>query len=125
MNHIVSFKANTTIPAYRIVTMLTGTGDTVKLAAAVTELPVGITTDTVLETALGIPVCISGIARLQFNETMGSGRMVQSDANGLGTPYAALTATGFVVGMLVGPSVSTTGTVAQVLVNPFAYAVNP
>ncbi len=122
MSHIVpiSMKVQTTLPAYRIVTCLTSTGNTVKLPANALERPIGITADTVLDTTASIPVVIAGIAKLQFNETMASGKMVAPDSGGLGlgVPHADTTAGSYVVGVLIGPDIALTGTIAEVLVQP-------
>lgn len=116
--NIISMKVATTLGANRIVTCLTGTGDTVKYPAAVSESPIGVTIDNVLDTTGAIPVQIDGLARVQFNDTCASGALVASDANGLGVPYVNNTAGGYVIGKLIGPSVAATGTVATVLIQP-------
>jgi hypothetical protein len=115
----VSFKVNATIAAQRIVTYLTSTANTVKVPAAATELPLGITVDTVLDTTSSIPVAIGGIARLYFNDTIASGRLVASDSSGRGVLHADTTAGSYVVGILIGPTVAATATIAEVLINPF------
>ena len=122
MSHVppISFKANATICAYRIVTALTGTANTVKVPASASELPVGITADTILDTTNAIPVnAVAGsIAKLYFNDTVTSGAYVASNNAGQGVPHVNVTAGSFVVGILIGPSVAATGTIADVLINP-------
>ena len=120
MSHIapISMKVQTTLSAYRVVTMLTGTANTVKLPAAVSELPVGITVDTVLDTTGAIPVAFSGIQKLYFNDTVTSGAYVAADSSGRGVPHVNVTAGSFVIGVLVGATVAATGTIADVLINP-------
>lgn len=120
MSHIasVSFKASTTISAYRIVTMLTATADTVKVPASASEVAIGITQDTVLETGTAIPVAVSGISKLYFNDSVGSGKFVASNNAGQGVPHVDVTAGSYVIGVLVGPTVNTTGTIADVLIQP-------
>lgn len=120
MSHIapVSFKASTTISAYRIVTMLTGTADTVKVPASASEVAIGITSDTVLETGASIPVVVAGIQKLYFNDTVTSGAFVASNSAGQGVPHVNVTAGSYVIGVLVGPTIAATGTVADVLVQP-------
>lgn len=120
MSHIepVSFKVQSTLAANRIVTYLTGTANTVKVPASASELPLGITVDTVLDTTGAIPVAIAGIQKLYFNDTVTSGAYVASNNAGQGVPHVNVTAGSFVVGVLVGPSVATTGTIADVLINP-------
>lgn len=120
MSHIapISMKASTTISAYRIVTCLTSTANTVKVPAAATERPIGITADTVLDTGLSIPVIIGGIAKLYFNDTVTSGNMVASNNAGQGVPHVDTTVGSYIVGVLLGPTIAATGTIADVLVQP-------
>jgi hypothetical protein len=120
MSHIasVSFKASTTIAAYRIVTALTSTANTVKVPASASEVALGITTDTVLDTACAIPVAVAGIQKLYFNDTVTTGSFVASNNAGQGVPHVNVTAGSYVIGILVGPSVAATGTVADVLIQP-------
>jgi hypothetical protein len=120
MSHIppISMRANATIAAYRIVTALTGTAQTVKVPAGASEIPVGITTNTILDTTTSIPVAIAGIQKLYFNDTVTSGSYVASNNAGQGVPHVNVTAGSFVIGILIGPSVSATGTIADVLINP-------
>ncbi len=120
MSHIapISMKVQATLAAYRVVTHVTGTGDTVKYPASIAEMPIGITTDTVLDTTGAIPVQAYGIAKLSFIDTCASGALVACDSSGQGVPYVNNTAGGFVIGTLVGPTVAATGTIATVLINP-------
>lgn len=120
MSHVdpISFKVNATISAFRIVTALTGTANTVKVPASATELPVGITADTVLDTTASIPVVVSGIQKLYFNDTVTTGSYVASNNAGQGVPHVNTTAGSFVIGILVGPTIAATGTIADVLINP-------
>ncbi len=120
MSHIapISMKVNATIAAYRIVTALTGTANTVKVPASASELPFGITQDTVLDTTTAIPVAIAGISKLYFNDTVTSGSYVASNNAGQGVPHVNVTAGSFVIGILIGPTVAATGTIADVLINP-------
>ena len=121
MSHIgsISFKASTTIPAYRIVTMLSATADTVQFAKATTDCFIGITQDTVLDTGLAIPVACYGIAKLYFNDSCASGALVGTDTSGRGIAFTAVSTGSYCIGTLVGPKVENTGTIANVLVNPF------
>jgi len=120
MSHIapISLKAATTISAYRIVTMLTSTANTVKVPASAVERCIGISADTVLETALAMPINISGIAKLYFNDTVTSGNLVASDSAGRGVPHVDTTAGSYVIGVLLGPTIAATGTIAEVLIQP-------
>lgn len=125
MAHIepISMKVNATIAAYRIVTALTGTANTVKVPASASEMPIGITTDTVLDTTASIPVAVEGIAKLYFNDTVTSGSYVASDASGRGVPHTNVTAGSAVIGILIGPSVAATATIADVIINPHYKAI--
>lgn len=114
----ISFKVATTLAAYRVVTCLTATAMTVKYPASTAEAPIGITTDTVLDTTGAIPVAISGLAKLEFNDTCASGALVAANSAGQGVPYSNVTAGGFVIGVLVGPKADATGTVALVKIQP-------
>lgn len=120
MSHIapISMKVQSTLSAYRVVTALTGTANTVKVPAAVSELPIGITVDTVLDTTGAIPVAVAGIQKLYFNDTVTSGAYVAADSAGRGVPHTNVTAGSYVIGVLVGASVAATGTIADVLINP-------
>lgn len=125
MSHIapITMKVAATLPAYRIVTMSTGTADTVKLPASASEVPIGITQDTVLDTGAGIPIAVGGISKLYFNDSVGSGKFVASNNAGQGVPHVDVTAGSYVIGMLVGPTVNTTGTIADVLIQPMFKAI--
>lgn len=120
MSHIppISLKASTTISAYRIVTMATSTADTVKVPASAAEVAIGITQDTVLETGAAIPVAVAGISKLYFNDTVTSGKFVASNNAGQGVPHVDVTAGSYVIGLLIGPTVALTGTIADVLIQP-------
>lgn len=113
----ISFKASTTIAAYRIVTVLTGTANTVKVPAATSEYPIGVTTDTVLETALGIPVQCHGIAKVECGDTIAGGAFVASDNAGKAAVHAAVSAGSYVVGLNVGAT-GVTGQLIPVLIQP-------
>jgi hypothetical protein len=120
MSHIapISMKANATLAAQRIVACVTGTANTVKYPAAASEVAIGITADTILDTTNAIPVYVAGIAKLYFNDTCASGTLVASDSSGRGVPHVNVTAGSYVVGYLIGATVAATGTVAEVIVNP-------
>lgn len=120
MSHIpsISMKVQTTLSAYRFVTCVTATANTVKYPAALTEQIIGVTTDTVLDTTASIPVAFAGIQKVYFNDTCASGGAVTSDSSGRAIPYVNNTAGGYVGGILLGPKVDATGTVAEVLLQP-------
>lgn len=120
MSHIppISLNAQSTIPAYRIVK-----GGSAAMSAAlddtVTAFPLGISTDTVLETGAAIPIAGPGsIAKLYFNDTVSVMGLVASNANGQGKPHVDATAGSYVVGIALEP-VSATGTIAKIFVQPF------
>jgi len=121
MSHIspVSFGVLTTLLAYRIVAANTAGSDAVVYPSAATVPPIGVTADTVKDTTGAIPVYVSGIARVFFNDTMSSGGLVAADSSGRGVPHANTTAGSYVIGTLIGPAVAITGTIADVLINPF------
>jgi len=114
----LSLKVATTLLAYRIVTHTTGTANMVKYPATTAECPIGVTTDTVLDTTSAIPVAFSGIAKVYFVDSCSSGQFVASDSTGRAVPYVGLTAGMYVLGTLVGPKVEDTGTIGEVLINP-------
>ena len=125
MSHIapISMKVASTLAAYRAVTYLTGTANSVKYPAAASELPIGITTDDVLDTNVAIPVAFSGIQKLYFNDTVTSGALVAVDSSGRGVPHVNVTAGSFCIGVLIGPTVAATGTIADVMINPIFKAI--
>jgi hypothetical protein len=122
-NTPLSFKVLTTLLAQRIVSVGTG-GDTVIYPASNQALPIGVTTDTVLDTTSAIPVQVSGIAKLHFNQTVTTGGLVGSDSSGRGIAFTlantttALTLASAYVGTLVGPTIADTGTIAEISINP-------
>lgn len=124
MSNIESFKVQTTLSAYRIVSAMSSTANTVEYPPAATVIPIGITVNDVKDTTSSIPVQINGRAKLLFNDTVTSGKLVASDSSGRGIPFTpgatttALTLPTGVIGTLVDASVSATGTVANVLINP-------
>lgn len=127
MSHIapLSFKVAATLAAYRVVTIASTTANTVGYPEANTKLPVGITVDTVKDTVNAIPVACYGVAKLYFNDTCAVGSLVAADSSGRGVPFVAGAATttamtimSAYIGMLVGPAVAATGTIAEVLIKP-------
>lgn len=125
MSHIspVSFAVLSTLSAYRGVAANTAGSNTVILPSAATVPPIGITVDTVKDTTQAIPVALAGIAKLYMNDTMASGALVALDNLGQGVPHVNTTAGSYVIGTLVGPAVSATGTIADILINPFYKAI--
>jgi len=120
------YKVLTTLLAYRIVSVVTGTGYTVEYPDTATAFLVGVTENTVKDTVSAIPVLGPGErAKVYFNDTLASGELVSSNVSGQGVPFvhSAATTTGMTIvtsyiGPLVGESVALTGTIAEVLVAP-------
>jgi hypothetical protein len=115
----LSFKVASTLTANRGVFL--SAAETVGYPTATTSQPIGVTTDNVLDTTMAIPVKTLGITPLLFNDTVAAGALVALDSSGRGVPAVGLTTTySFVLGRLIGAKVDATGTVANVLVNPFS-----
>jgi len=118
---VESFRVLTTLAAYRVMALDTAgshqAGCAVKYPAAATDRICGISKSTVKDTTAAIEVAVGGIAPLTFNDTASAGALVTGDANGLGVAHADTTAGSFVVGRVL-QTVSATGTIAQVLVQP-------
>lgn len=112
----LSFKVGATLSAYRIVKM--SAGNTVNVATAATDKMMGVTADNVVNTNEAIPVIVTGLAKVQFNDTVAVGAFVTADASGYGVPVTVTTAGVYVIGQLVGPAVAATGTIAEVLIMP-------
>lgn len=116
----LSFKVAATLAAYRGV-FLNGTASTVGYPTTTASAPIGVTTDTVLNTSMGIPVATSGERYLEFNDSVTSGALVALNAAGQGVPAVGTTLTNtYVIGRLIGEKVNSTGTVAKILVFPHA-----
>lgn len=113
----ISMKQGDSIAAYRIVRV--SSADTVALATAATDFPLGVTTDNANSSNQRVPVAVAGIARVYCNDTIAAGGLVQSDAAGRAVPASATTAGVYALGVLVGPAVSATGTLAEILVRPY------
>jgi hypothetical protein len=127
MSHIapVSFKVAATLLAYRVVTALSSTAETVAYPENDLRPYIGITANTVLDTTGSIPVIIHGIAKLYFNDTCTTGQLVGADSSGRGIAFGtiantttSLTLSSAYIGVLVGPTVAATGTIANVLIMP-------
>ena len=114
-----SFKVLSTLSAYRCVAANTSGSRTVIYPSAASVQPIGITRDTVKDTTSAIPVQLNGIAKLEFNDTMSSGSFVAADSAGRGVPHVDVTAGSYIIGRLIGPAVTATGTIAEVLIQPF------
>lgn len=119
-NSPLSFQVITTLLAYRIVQIGTAAANQVIYPAASTNMPIGVTLDTVKDTTDSIPIAAVGnIAKVFFNDTCTTGQYVAADTSGRGIPIGTLVTAGSAyIGILVGPSVSSTGTIANVLIQP-------
>ncbi len=113
----LSFKQADSIAAYRIV-RVTSTPNTVALCSATTDVIIGVTTDNANSSSQAVPVACSGIYKVYMNDTAASGTFVTTDASGRGVAAVVNTAGVYVLGTLLN-TVSATGTLAEVLVNPF------
>lgn len=117
---VCSFKVASTLAARRAVAITAA--ETVGYPANNQALPIGVTLDTVLDTTSSIPVQVSGIVELLFNDTVSAAGLVSVDASGRGIPFTlantttALTLASAYLGVLVGPAVAATNTIARVLI---------
>lgn len=111
----ISLKVSSTLAAYRIVKVASNIAS---YADTTTAFPIGVTADNVVNTNEAIPVIVSGLAKVQFNDTVAAGGFVTRDVNGFGVPVTVNTAGVYAIGVLVGPAVSATGTIAEVLIQP-------
>lgn len=123
---IQSFKVLTTLAAYRVVSAVSDTAQTVAYPESAAMAPLGITKDTVNDTNQAISVAGPGeIAGLSFSDTVSTGQLVSYDSSGQGIEYtlpntaSSLTITAFLIGTLIGGSISDTGAVADVYISPF------
>jgi hypothetical protein len=127
VNAPLSFGVNLTVPAYRIVAPGTSGSEYKAIyPASAAVIPMGVSLDTVKDTGGSLPVAGPGnIAKVLFNDTCTTGTLVASDSSGRGIPIGTLATGGSAyVGYLVGPSVSSTGTIADVLIMPgIAYEI--
>lgn len=112
----ISFKQADSIAAYRIV-RVTSSPNTVALCSATTDIIIGVTTDNAGKSSQAVPVGISGVHKVYMNETAPAGTLVMTNASGQGIPFVESTAGVYVLGTLLN-TVSATGTLAEVLVNP-------
>lgn len=112
----ISMKQGDSISAYRIVRV--SGAHTVAACSAATDIIIGVTVDEAQKSTQAVPVAMSGIARVYCNDTMAAGTLVKTDASGRGVPFVESTAGVYVLGVLLD-TVSATGTIASVVVNPF------
>ena len=118
--NVQSFKVASTLSSQRGVYI--SAADTVAYPAGLTSLPIGVTIDDVTETNQGISVAVNGsMSKLLFNDTVSAGGLVGLDTSGRGIPFVAAgttTSSNAYLGVLTGPAVAATLTVAKVFVQP-------
>lgn len=113
----ISMKQADSMAAYRIV-RVTSTPNTVALCSATTDVIIGVTLDNAGSSNQAVPVAVGGIQKVYMNDTMAAGGFITTDSLGRGVAAAANTAGVYVLGVCLN-TVSATGTLAEVLVNPF------
>jgi hypothetical protein len=111
----ISLKVGDSIAAYRIV-HLNGAMQ-VALTSATTDGIIGVTTDVATNANQAVPVAVSGVALVYCNDTFTAGGLVTTNAAGQAVPATAGTAGVAVLGRML-ETVSATGTIAKVLVQP-------
>jgi len=112
----ISMKQGDSISAYRIVRV--SAAHTVAACTAATDIIVGVTEDEATKSTQAVPVLMGGIGRVYCNDTMAAGTLVKTDASGRGVPFVESTAGVYVLGVVLD-TVSATGTIASVIINPF------
>jgi hypothetical protein len=115
-NAPVSMKSGATLSAYRLVRV--SGANIVTACSAGTDVIAGIITDEAAASGIHVPVAVSGVAKLYCNDTIAAGGLVMTNNLGQGIPAVATTAGVYVVGVCLN-TVSATGTLAEILVNPF------
>ncbi len=113
-----SFAVAATLTANRIV-RLNGTGQTVAYATAASDIILGVTMDDVKEITQAIPVQVSGIAKVYAGDSITVGALVGTNSTGQAVVYTDNTAGGYVLGVMVGNKAIKSGTLVDVLINPF------
>ncbi len=111
----ISMKQADSITAYKIVRH-TSTPHTVALCSAPTDVVFGVTQDEATKSTQAVPVVTSGLAKIYMNDTIAAGALVMTDASGRGIPAVATSAGIYTVGVCLN-TVSSTGTIADILVN--------
>jgi hypothetical protein len=112
----VSFKQADSISAYRIVRV--SAAHTVAACSAATDIIVGVTDDEAGKSTQAVPVMVAGIGRVLCGDTIAAGGLIKTDATGRAVPFAESTAGVYVLGVCLD-TVTATGTIASVLINPF------
>lgn len=119
---IESFNVATTLATQRILAQTTATAWTVKAPASASEIPIGVSVDSVLDTTSSIPVQLDGVADILFNQTVAVGAFVASDSAGRGVAHTSVTAGSYVIGTLL-TTVNATATIGRVLIQPKHIAI--
>lgn len=117
-NAPLSFAVAATLTANRIVA-INGTGQTVAYATASSDKIIGVTLDDVKEITQAIPVQVTGIAKVYAGDSITVGALVGTNGSGQAIVYADVTAGGYVLGIMVGNKAAKSGTLVDVLINPF------
>lgn len=111
---VESFKVASTLSAYRGVSMLSGSADTVGYPETTTAHLIGVTINDVDDTTQSIAVARNGRAKLLFNDTVAASGLVALDTSGRGIPHSDVTGASYVIGVLSDAAVAATGTIAWV-----------
>ena len=112
----VSLKVADSIAANRIVRV--NGANQVGLATAPADLIGGVTVDEATKSNQAVPVAVAGIAKVYCNDTITAGGAVMTDGSGRAIPAVATTSGVYALGICLN-TVSATGTLAEVLINPF------
>ncbi len=121
---VESFKVATTLAAQRIVAISAANTVAYTSAQPSGQLPIGVTTDTVLDTTGAISVQLGGRAKVLFNDTVSAAGLVTGDSSGRGVPLVlsntttSLTLTSSYIGVLSGAAVAATATIAEIIIQP-------
>ncbi len=111
----LSFKAAATLSAYRIVKI--SASQTVNVATAATDKLLGVTVNDNKDTSQAVPIAVAGIVKVYMNDTCAAGAFITADASGFGVPVSVNTAGVYAIGQVL-QTVSATGTLADVLIQP-------
>jgi hypothetical protein len=112
----ISMKVADSITAYRIVRI--SAANTVSTCSATTDGIFGVTQDNCANANQAVAVQCLGVGSVYCNDTLTAGGFVTTDASGRAVPATGSTTGTNVLGRVL-ETVSATGTIAKVLVNPF------
>jgi len=113
--NIESYDVAATLASQRIIAV---SGEGAFYPTSTATPVVGISIDTVIDTNQALPVQSNGIAKLLFNDSVTARGLVGADSAGRAIPFTPATIAAWCIGQLSGDKVDTTGTVAQVIINP-------